>query len=90
MDWSKVPDMDPEDAWNKVTQADMDRDLDDLREVRNLTLGESQSDVLWSLKRSQAIKIYVKALPTTSYFELESAFRHQDFNTYLIASVSYQ
>ena len=33
LDWSKVPDVDPEEAWETLSRADQERDLDDLREV---------------------------------------------------------
>jgi len=36
----------------------------------------------------QAVKVYSKALPTTTYEELEQGFRVNNMNTYLIASVS--
>ncbi len=36
----------------------------------------------------QAVKVYSKALPTTTYEELEQGFRVNGMNTYLIASVS--
>ena len=49
LDWSKVPDMDPEDAWNKVAKADVERDLDDLREVRNPISCQYHCDVLLML-----------------------------------------
>ena len=38
--------------------------------------------------KGQAIKVYVKAVPGTTWAELEHSFRHQKFNTHIIAYVS--
>lgn len=64
LDRSKVADVMPEVAWNKLMDAASERDLDDVKE---------------------AVQMYVKALPATTYAELESAFRAQDVGVYLIA-----
>ncbi|KAL9116846.1 MAG: hypothetical protein Q9187_006624, partial [Circinaria calcarea] len=65
LDWSKVADKTPEDAWEGMKVADADRDLDDLRE---------------------AVKVYVKAVPDTTYEQLERAYRQMTFQVHLIAS----
>ena len=38
LDWSKIADKTPDDAWEGMKVADADRDLDDLREVRQTTV----------------------------------------------------
>lgn len=38
LDWSKVADKTPDDAWEGMKVADGDRDLDDLREVCYITI----------------------------------------------------
>ncbi|KAL9116604.1 MAG: hypothetical protein Q9187_006870, partial [Circinaria calcarea] len=65
LDWSKIADKTPEDAWEGMKVADADRDLDDLRE---------------------AVKVYVKAVPDTTYEQLERAYRQMNFQVHLIAS----
>lgn len=36
----------------------------------------------------QAVEVYVKAVPDTTWYQLEKSFRTFDFETYLIAYVS--
>ncbi|KAI9826675.1 MAG: hypothetical protein M1819_007309 [Sarea resinae] len=63
-DLSKIPDMDPDEAWEMLKKADAERDLDDFRD---------------------GVKIYAKAVPGTTYAQLERAFRDKGFGVYLIA-----
>lgn len=53
-----------EAAWEKIAQATISRDIDDVKE---------------------AVQIYVKASPETTYAQLEEAFRKQNLKLYLIA-----
>ena len=79
--------MTPEMAWEALKNADAEKDLDDLRDV-----SQNQSYILPSSsidESTQAIKTYTKAIPDTTYDQLERSFRHFGFNTYLIAYVSF-
>ncbi|KAH0538955.1 hypothetical protein FGG08_004470 [Glutinoglossum americanum] len=64
VDWSGIPEMSPEEAWEMLKTASAERDLFDFK---------------------TAVAIYVKALPDTTYKDLEEAFRSSNFKVYLIA-----
>ncbi|KAI9673629.1 MAG: hypothetical protein M1817_002266 [Caeruleum heppii] len=64
IDYSDVPDMTPDAAWDILKKADKEKELDDFRE---------------------AMRVYCKAVPDTTFVDLEKAFRRQDFKTFLIA-----
>ena len=84
LNFSDVVDKGPDEAWDALVAADKTRDLDEFREAcrAQCTTMISIDNIL------QALQIYIKAVPKTSYEELESAFRHHNFLTYLIALVS--
>lgn len=63
IDRSKLPEVEPAISWEKVKEAVIDRDLEDVKE---------------------AIQVFLKALPDTTYAELEKAFRQQNVGIYLI------
>ena len=81
-DMSEVPDMGPEDAWAAIRSADAEEDLDDLKAVSSLC-----ELMRRKLTKTKALKVYCKAVPVTTYDELERAFRTNKFNTHLIAQV---
>ncbi len=74
--------MSAEDAWEALQKADEERDLDDFREVGD---GKRSSHTDTDVS-AQAFKIYSKAAADATYDELETAFRINHFNTYLIAT----
>ena len=75
--------MSAEDAWDALMKADEELDLDDFREVRADKSCARTRNTDYS---HQAFKVYTKAAPDATYNELESAFRLNNFNTYLIAT----
>ncbi|KAI1186056.1 hypothetical protein F5B17DRAFT_376376 [Nemania serpens] len=64
IDRSHIEEVKAEIAWEKITQAVRDRDMDDVKD---------------------AVQQYIKACPGTAYPELETAFRSQEIDLYLIA-----
>ncbi|MCJ1242123.1 hypothetical protein MMC14_010130 [Varicellaria rhodocarpa] len=65
-------DKDAETAWEDVKAAATKRDVSELRKESLLVT-------------IQAIAVYCKAIPTTTYQQLERAFRHEELPIYLIA-----
>ena len=82
-DTSRIADMSAEDAWEALQKADEERDLEDFREVHadKRSPRTHDTDLL-----DQAFKIYSKAASDATYDELETAFRLNNFNSYLIAT----
>jgi len=64
IDRSKLPELEPSVAWEKVKEAVAERDLDDVKE---------------------AAQAFFKAIPDTTYPQLEKAFRANNMGIYLIA-----
>ena len=75
--------MSAEDAWEALQKADEERSLEDFREVRACKRFPRIQDTDFS---DQAFNVYAKAAPDATYDELETAFRLNGFNTYLIAT----
>lgn len=65
-----------------MVDASKDCDIDAFKDVSLL------HSVVFCTLTIQAMAKYVKAVPGTSYGEMEYAFRQQDLNVYLIALVS--
>ena len=82
-DLSGIVEATAEVAWTNLQKADEEKDLDDIRNV-NDSSNSSFNMLTWF----QAIKVYSKAIPQTTYEQLERAFRTNNMNTYLIAFVS--
>ena len=82
-DTSGVADMSAEDAWDALQKADEERNLEDFREV----CADSRCPhTSYTDFPDQAFKVYSKAASDATYDELETAFRINGFNTYLIAT----
>lgn len=63
IDRSKLPELEPDLAWEKIKEAVADRDLEDVKD---------------------AVQVFLRAVPDTTYAELERAFRQQNMGIYLI------
>ena len=91
LDLSNVASKDPEEAWAMLIKADAEGDLDDFREVR--PYGADFAVRLWktivelTAIHIQALKVYTKAVPLTTYAQLENSFRKNKMSIYLIALV---
>jgi hypothetical protein len=64
IDRSKLPELEPNTAWDKIKDAAADRDLEDVKD---------------------AAQVFFKAVPDTTYPQLEKAFRSHKLGIYLIA-----
>lgn len=83
LDKSRVADMSAEDAWEALVNADEQRDLEDFREVGADKRNSCTQNTDFP---DQAFNVYTKAASDATYDELETAFRINGFNTYLIAT----
>jgi hypothetical protein len=63
IDRSKLKELEPALAWEKIKEAIADRDMEDVKD---------------------AVQVFLRALPDTTYSELERAFRQQTMGIYLI------
>jgi hypothetical protein len=63
IDRSKLPELEPALAWEKIKEAVADCDLEDVKD---------------------AVQVFLRAVPDTTYAELERAFRQQNMGIYLI------
>lgn len=87
LDLSKVSDKKPEEAWELVKKADAERELDDFRDVGLHGADFAVRQVELTDIHIQAIKVYTKAVPATTYAQLEKSFRINKMRYHLIALV---
>lgn len=71
-----------DDAWVLLEKADKEKEVEDIRLVRQEDCFLIRDNMLTF---EQAILQYAKAYPEVSFEELETVFREANFNTYLIA-----
>lgn len=87
--FDEVPDIEPAQAWAKVIEADKEKDVRAFREVSHVP------SLSWSSalrKALQAVRMYAKAVPDTTWVSLEQALREpkdaHKFTMHIIATVS--
>lgn len=87
LDLSNVLDKKPEEAWELVKKADAERELDDFRDVGLHGADFALRTLELTDIHTQAIKVYTKAVPATTYAQLEKSFRVNKMRYHLIAQV---